>query len=294
VNARAIFYAPSGTLRAPWRIGGFLLVFFAAKYAFYGVARGLPTPGSFVPNMMEAWMLLLASVLLATFIMLRRVDDRAWSTIGLGRANAAPSLLTLGLVVGALGILIPSGALLAAHWLQVTPPARTGGSSLGFGIGTALLFLPQSLSEELISRGYAFSAVREAIGPVWALVISSLVFGGLHLYNPGANARSFAIVVLAGVWLGSIVVLTRSVYAAWMAHFAWNAGMVSVLHAPVSGITFPAPDYAIVSNGPEWATGGAWGPEASVFAAIAMLASIYAVYRWTRARGIGAPELAHG
>jgi membrane protease YdiL (CAAX protease family) len=294
VNARAIFYAPSGTLRAPWRIGGFLLVFFAAKYALFAVAGGLPRPGSFIPNMMEAWIVLLASVLLATFIMLRRVDDRAWSTIGLGRANAAPSVMTLGLIVGALGILIPSGALLAAHWLQVAPPARADGSSLRFGIGTALLFLPQSLSEELLSRGYAFSAVREAIGPVWALVLSSLVFGGLHLYNPGANARSFAIVVLAGVWLGSIVVLTRSVYAAWMAHFAWNAGIVSVLHAPVSGIPFPAPDYTIVSNGPEWATGGSWGPEGSVFAAIAMLASIYVVYRWTRARGIGAPELAHG
>ena len=293
MNARAIFYAPSGTLQAPWRIGGFILVYYAAQYLLIGVARALPRPDAYVPYFTEAWLLLLASVLIATIVMLRRVDDRAWSTIGLGRVHATPSLLALGLVVGGLGILIPSGAMLASHWLRVVPPTRADGSTLGFGLGTALLFLPQSLSEELLSRGYAFSAIREAIGPGWALAISSLVFGGLHLANPGASVRSFAIVVLAGVWLGSIVVLTRSVYAAWMAHFAWNAGIVSVLHAPVSGIVFPAPEYAIVSNGPTWATGGAWGPEGSAFAALAMLASIFVVHKWTQRRGMRAPELAH-
>ena len=71
MNARTIFYAPSGTLRAPWRIGGFLLVFFAAKYALYGVARGLPSPNRFVPNMTEAWLLLLACPLMH-FLMHRR------------------------------------------------------------------------------------------------------------------------------------------------------------------------------------------------------------------------------
>jgi membrane protease YdiL (CAAX protease family) len=293
VNARTIFYAPSGTLRAPWRIGGFILVYFAARYAFFGVARGLPRPRAFIPNQTEAWALLFAAALLATFVMLRRVDGRAWSTIGLGKAQAKPSALLLGLTVGALGILIPSGALLAAHWLRVSAPVNESGSSLGFAASTMVMFLPQSFSEELISRGYAFSAVREAVGPAWALAISSLVFGALHLYNPGADARSFAAVVLAGVWLGSIVVLTGSVYAAWMAHFAWNASMVSVLHAPVSGVVFPAPDYSVVSAGPTWATGGAWGPEASAFAALAMLVSIFAVHKWTRARG-AAPEPAHG
>ena len=48
------------------------------------------------------------------------------------------------------------------------------------------------------------------------------------------------------------------------------------------------------SEEPSESAGGAWGPEGSVFAALAMLASIYAVYKWTRARGIASPELAHG
>lgn len=294
MNARTIFYAPSGTLRAPWRIGGFLLVYLAARYAFFGLARGLPTPGGFVGNMTEAWVLLLAAVALATFIMLRRVDDRAWSTIGLGAAHATPPVLVLGVLAGGLGILIPSGALLAAHWLRSGPGVANAGSSLGFGVSSALMFLPQSLSEELLSRGYAFAAIREAAGPGAALTISSLVFGALHLANPGADARSFAIVVIAGVWLGSIVVFTGSVYASWMAHFAWNAGIVSVLHAPVSGIAFPTPDYSVTSAGPTWATGGAWGPEASAFAVLAMLASIFAVYKWTRARGLPHTEPSRG
>jgi len=293
VNARTIFYAPGGTLRAPWRIGGFVVVYLAAKYALFGVARGLPTPGGFIPNMTEAWLLLLASVIIASVVMLRNVDRREWSTIGLGAPQAKPSTLTLGLLVGGLGILIPSGALIATHWLRVVP-SSVEGSSVRFGLGTVAMFLPQSLSEELLSRGYAFAALREAIGPLWTIALSSVVFGLQHLMNPGADARTVTVVVLAGVWLGSIVVLTGSVYAAWMAHFAWNAGMVSVMHAPVSGIVFPAPNYITVSAGPTWATGGAWGPEASAFAVIAMFVSIYAVYAWTRTRGVAAPELARG
>ena len=296
MTARAVLYAPSGTLRVWWRVAGFLLVFFAADQAVSAVAHRLPVPASFTGQLTIAFGSVLAAAALATWVMLRRVDDRAWSTAFLGKEAARPRLLGAGLALGAFGILLPSGLLVAAGWMRVAPAQTAAVSGAGpalFALQAAVLFLPQSLAEELLSRGYAFNAIREAAGPAAAIAVSSLVFGALHLGNPGADFRSFANVVVAGVWLGAIVVVTRSVYAAWMAHFAWNFAIAGVLHAPLSGIPFPTPAYALTADGPAWATGGRWGPEGSAFAALSMLAMTALLAR--RATG-GAPRLeaAHG
>jgi hypothetical protein len=98
------------------------------------------------------------------------------------------------------------------------------------------------------------------------------------MYNPGADARSIAIVTLSGVFLGMVVIVTRSLYAAWMTHWAWNWVMAVPLHTFVSGQPLPHPDYQIVDAGPDWATGGTWGPEGGTGAAIGILVGLAYLY----------------
>jgi hypothetical protein len=69
-------------------------------------------------------------------------------------------------------------------------------------------------------------------------------------------------------------VVFDSLYAAWAAHVAWNWIMAVPLHAPVSGLAFEAPDYRTVSTGPAWITGGSWGPEGGLAAALGMVAAL--------------------
>jgi membrane protease YdiL (CAAX protease family) len=146
----------------------------------------------------------------------------------------------------------------------------------------ALFFLPQSLAEEMALRGYIFAVVREALGPAAALFGTSVVFGLLHLGNPGASVQSTLLVVLAGLFLGSILLVTGSLYAAWMAHFAWNWAMAALLHTPVSGIPVRPPDYQLVDAGPDWATGGSWGPEGGAGAALGMAGALWTLVAWRR------------
>ena len=80
-------------------------------------------------------------------------------------------------------------------------------------------------------------------------------------------------------------IVLDSLYAAWAAHAAWNWIMAVPFHASVSGISFDAPDYRTVSHGPAWATGGGWGPEGGVAAAVGMLAGLF--YSTTE-RGVAA------
>src|SRR3569623_1060960 len=134
---------------------------------------------------------------------------------------------------GSLCILVPAAGLRLAHDLSLVTGLQGRHDWLVLAGGGVLLFLPQSLVEEMLSRGYLFSALRDGVGEIGALAITSLGFGLLHMGNPGATAQSVSVVVLAGIFLGAILVITRSLYAAWMAHFAWNWSMADLLHAPV-------------------------------------------------------------
>ena len=67
-------------------------------------------------------------------------------------------------------------------------------------------------------------------------------------------------------------------YAVGAAHFAWNWVMSGVLHIAVSGIPPRDPDYRVVETGPDWLTGGQWGPEGGLAAVAVMFIGIFYLY----------------
>jgi membrane protease YdiL (CAAX protease family) len=172
-------------------------------------------------------------------------------------------------LLGILAIGLPSAVLLLTRQLSlVDAPA---GSWTDAAVRSTLFLLPASLIEELFLRGYIFATLRRSVGWKWALIGTSVTFGLLHLQNPGAGPESTLLVIIAGFFLGTVVLVTDSVYAAWMAHFTWNWTMAVVMHAAVSGIGMATPNYQIVDSGPDWLTGGAWGPEGGFAAGISMI-----------------------
>jgi hypothetical protein len=86
-------------------------------------------------------------------------------------------------------------------------------------------------------------------------------------------------VALAGVFLATVRLSTGSLWAATVAHLVWNLVQAVVLHAPVSGLPLPTPVYRLVDHGPEWLTGGAWGPEGGLAAAAGMLVATFLLLR---------------
>ena len=240
---------------------------------------GLPAEPGF---MMLIGVLTFAPSFLATVYMMRRADPQPWSWAALGREAARPVTVIGGLLIGAVTIALPIGLLIAIGWVAFTKSVP--GDPIMAGLVLALFFAPAALAEELLLRGYAFAALRERWSPSIAIGFTSLVFGILHAGNPGANGLSIALVTLAGIFLGVVLVATNSLYAAWAAHFAWNWVMVGVFHANVSGYPFPTPVYRMVSTGPSWATGGRWGPEGGLVAGLAMLLGIGLMYWFARDR----------
>jgi uncharacterized protein len=145
-----------------------------------------------------------------------------------------------------------------------------------------LLLAVASLAEEVAFRGYPFQRLIEAMGPTLATIVFSIVFAGLHLFNPGANRASFMVTVFSS-WLLSIAYLrTRALWVCWGWHFAWNASMCLLFGLPVSGITEYSPVIQSNTVGPPWITGGDYGPEASAVTAVVLLVGLFIVYRATR------------
>ncbi|HEY4218234.1 MAG TPA: type II CAAX endopeptidase family protein [Gemmatimonadaceae bacterium] len=281
---RRLFFSETGGLRAPWRILVFAAACFVALIAAASILGPIIT-GLFsllgIRGVSNEWWIEALSMLIGTAVALRYVDKRPWSEVWLGHDAARPSLFVVGFVIGLLAIGIPIVLLIGAHWLRRDPGGA--GSWLGASVRITLMLLPAALFEELLTRGYILSVLQQWIGWTWAVITTSVGFGLLHLANNGVTVESIALVTLAGFFLAAVLYATRSLYAAWMAHFAWNWTMAVLFHSAVSGLPMESPDYRYVDAGPDWATGGDWGPEGGIPAALGMGgAMVYLVARRRR------------
>jgi membrane protease YdiL (CAAX protease family) len=275
---RGVFRNSSGQYRALWRILAFvgLMVLFQAVLAilaqpvddaadkFFGIEGSL--------GVVTFTLALLA----AHWVMLRRVELRSWSYVWLDRAAARPKLIGVGTLLGIAPIAIVALSLMAVGWIVVRPNEPGSWLAASAKVTTVLAFA--AVGEELMSRGFILAAMSDGMGRIAAVTISSVLFGLAHLGNPGVTAQPIIMVCLAGVELAAILLVTRSLYAASAAHLAWNWVMAVPLHSAVSGLPVPMPGYQTVDAGPDWATGGQWGPEGGVFAGVGMIAVIGYLY----------------
>ena len=121
--------------------------------------------------------------------------------------------------------------------------------------------------EELMIRAILLRLIWRAFGPWIAFTASAALFGFGHIANPNATVfAAVAIAVEAGLMLGAFYALTGRVWMSIGVHAAWNFTQGYLFGAAVSGGDFgPSIARSTARSGfPEWLTGGAFGPEASL------------------------------
>jgi len=210
--------------------------------------------------------LLLAAVALGGYTAYVRVMEKRTVT-ELSTGGAALELGT-GLAFGALLFSVTIGILAGLGVYQVT--GQNGWQSM-------LAFLPACILagvlEEILIRGILFRILEQWLGSWIALSISAIIFGALHLFNPGATLfAGAAIAIEAGILLAAAYMLTRRLWLCIGTHIAWNFTQGGIYSVAVSG----GGGKGLLQSkmvGPEYLTGGAFGAEASVVALVVCLAA---------------------
>ena len=252
-------------LRAGWRLllQTLLFVVFSiiASFAIGWIPLG---SGSF--SLLVNQVLNLIAITGSVYVARRWLDKKSFESLGLklSKQTWIDILAGIGITFVQMGFIFI--VMLSLGWLTFTgfawqfdPISTVITSVLSFFI--AFVFV--GWNEELLSRGYHLQTIASGINLFWGVVISSAVFGILHLGNPNATWVSAAGIFFAGIYLAYGYIRTRQLWLPIGLHIGWNFFEGVVFGFPVSGLDI----YALLRikvSGPELWTGGAFGPEAGL------------------------------
>lgn len=156
--------------------------------------------------------------------------------------------------------------------MAVTPLRHVRGQ--GFPIAdTIAVFIPAALHEELVFRGYPYQLLRSVNRP-FAIVLSSLVFAGLHAGNDDVTWLALVNIFLGGVILALAYERYRRLWMPIALHFTWNIMSGPILGYDVSGFTSSRSLLVTVVQGPGILTGGDFGIEGSILLTVMEILSL--------------------
>jgi len=279
-----IFLSPGEPrLRAGWRllIQTLLLFVFGVVVS---IASGLlgPVGGSFLLAQILNFVIITGSVYVAR----RWLDKRSFESLGLkiDKHTLIDILAGIGITFLQMGFIYL--LMLGLGWLTFQgfawdfDPINVVISGV---VSFFIVFIFVGWNEELLSRGYHLQTIASGLNLFWGVIISSAVFGLLHLGNPNATWVSAAGIFFAGVYLAYGYIRTKQLWLSIGLHIGWNFFEGVVFGFPVSGLDI----YALTRikvQGPEIWTGGAFGPEAGLIVLPSLLLGAGLIYLYTRQR----------
>lgn len=186
---------------------------------------------------------------------------------------AVGSALGWGMIIACVLPIALVGGLRITLW---TTPRQ-----IGLAVLDLVVLALAALLEEVAFRGYPFQRLIEAIGPLMATLLMSVLFALRHLGNPDSTAAGVVVTVFAGWLLSAAYLRTRALWLPWGFHFSWNVAMGLLFGLPISGIRTFSPIIESNTTGPFWLTGGGYGPEGSLICALVLLAGLVVLFKVT-------------
>jgi len=213
-------------LGLPTESQGVLVFFVVLAFMFFLSGGTLPTDLWGVAKIFLVSQLV--AVLFPTIVAARfmKVDFKRTFRIAPLAPAAVPAILcaalsTLVLVIGA-----------QVRWMP-TPEAEGFTEVVGMlakapvAVMLLLLAVLPPVCEELLCRGFLLSSLKTRFGAVRAVAMTALLFGLLHL-----DASRIPATAAAGVMLGTVAILTRSIFGSILFHSVYNAVLALALHFP--------------------------------------------------------------
>lgn len=284
--AQNIFLGSNG-LRAGWSILLFIVLFAAIAFpASYSLGRmmrhfHIVTPGQHTGNerplpaaLGEGVMLF--SVLAATAIM-ARIEHRPALSYGLTGTNRLQHFV-VGLLTGFAFLSLLIGVLLLTHHIHLDSPTLSAATLWKYAAAWGCVFLFVGFFEELLLRGYLLYTLARGIYFWPAAILLAILFGALHKGNPGESP--FGLATAAGAALVFSLSLWR-IGSLWWAigfHASWDWAQSYFYGTADSGMLSRGHFMTAHADGSVWLSGGATGPEGSVWCGLILL--LVAAWIW--------------
>jgi len=312
-----IFFGRFG-LRAGWALGIFLALYFLINTigGLFGIAAtghmsdllhqqveaqahhthvNLASAVPLVPVLyiVEDGLTFLGMLVLCWFF--SKAERRQFSAYGIGKSRLFDVLPGAFWGLAALSLLIL--LLHATHVLVFDGRLLHGHAIFLYGLKWLIAFILVGFAEEYFFRGYLqFTLTRgllglgEKISPTRARLIAfwiaalttSLIFGSLHLGNPGETAFGIFQVVLIGTVFGYALWRTGSLWWAIGFHATWDWAQSFLYGVPDSGGLSIGRLFQTHTAGRPLLSGGVDGPEGSLLCVPVILLVLLIIHVTTR------------
>jgi membrane protease YdiL (CAAX protease family) len=265
-----VFKGPSG-VRSGWR----LLIFVALAAIPFITIQVLLAVAGFRPDLSHGLpptvILVGESVeflcpLFAAWVM-SHLENKGFRDYGLPARGAFGHNFWVGAAIGLIALSVLLVGIRLGHGFYFGGLALGARGILYFGAMWAVTFLVVGFAEEFLFRGYALATLSDGIGFWPAAIVLSGLFGAIHLSNLGENPTGALSAGLVGLLFCFSLRRTGSLWFAIGLHAAWDYGESFIYSVPNSGTLAQGHllNSHFQSGAPAWLTGGAVGPEGSVF-----------------------------
>ncbi len=250
-------------------IAAAVILGFTAIFNVFGLSANSPASDPYWQLVIE-YLPQNIAFLSAYFIIRKFIFKRSFAELGLVKENLLPHL-GKGFLESA--VVITVGVLL----LFVVQRLDFSSVQWDFHLfsGLLILFFFQSLSEEIMTRGFLLGTLAHRFGNVPALLISSFLFSLLHYFNPDFTLMGGLNILLAGLVLGLMYIRYQNLWVCTGFHWGWNFVQSAFYDFNVSGFDV-ASLIRFKSLPPAWLSGGTFGFEGSAVSVV--LLSVFCVY----------------
>jgi len=264
----------------------------AALAIQYGFSKELLSMSDMPVTASGLWMALF--LISAFFLMYVFVAAWVWfferrpiKTIGYERAEAWLRY-GRGFIAGLLMFAAAVGMLAAFGAVSVEggDPSRQGTAATG-GVALVLVgWIVQGGAEEVLTRGWILPVTGARYRPWIGLLLSVLFFTFLHGLNDNLNWLAILNLALFGLFAALYAMREGSLWGISALHSAWNWIQGNIFGFEVSGMSAGGGTILnLTGSGPDWLTGGGFGPEGGIAVTMVLTLGILAVLLWPSKAG---------
>jgi hypothetical protein len=190
-----------------------------------------------------------------------------------------------GLGIGAL--LFVSVILLLSLFGFLETENRSAGQMWWITLGGTVLVLTgwaiQGAAEEILLRGFLMPILSIHWRPAIGVIFSALFFSALHLLNPNITLISVLNLFLFGLFTALYALWEGGLWGVFAIHAIWNWAQGNIFGLSVSGLDLHSSVlFDLMEAGPDWVTGGYFGPEGGIIVTLILLSGIGALVAFSR------------